>query len=558
MTNLAVEQSWTIPRPGETIAGKYVVDGLCGRGGLAVVLSALHAGLAQRVAIKMLLPEWAGDQEVVQRFVREGRAATRIKSEHVVRVFDVGTLESGAPYLVLEYLEGHNLDDVVAMWGSLPVSTAIDWVLQAAEAIAEAHAYGIVHRDLKPANLFLTQRADASACIKVLDFGLSKLTDPRMCDGGAKLTRPTDVMGSPHYMAPEQLRATRDVDARTDLWALGAVLHELLTGEPPFRGETMPELCATVLMQPPPRLSSLRADVPPEIEEAVLRCLEKDPSARFTSTAELARAVAPFGTELARSSCGRIERVLEVGGRTSELTPLPPRLLAPAAAQISWPTAPPMGMTSTSSGRVIFGSLLILTGLGVGAFLSLYALVHADEPHRAVAGVTAPQGTAQASPVAPANAATFGPSPAVLAGANAVASATTISTLPPTASPTPIPAATATSTPTVPAPATKTSTPAPLATTAAARGNGAGRAGSGPVVRTREPRAAPPRIRRAAASAALSTGTIVATSPMSQPADSSTPPPPRDDPPRVPPTTTEPQSENATEEPSDELFDHRK
>ena len=285
MTNRALEPSWTIPSPGDTLAGKYVVDGLCGRGGLAVVLSAMHAGLGQRVALKMLLPEWAGDRDVVQRFVREGRAATRIRSEHVVRVFDVGTLESGAPYLVLEYLEGHDLDEVLAMWGPLPVPTAIDWILQACEAIAEAHACGIVHRDLKPANLFLTQRADGSACVKVLDFGLSKLTDPRMCGASGKLTRPTDVMGSPHYMAPEQLRASSEADARADIWALGAVLHELLTTQPPFRGDTMPELCATVLTQPPARLSSLRENVAPELERAVLRCLEKDPNARFATAA---------------------------------------------------------------------------------------------------------------------------------------------------------------------------------------------------------------------------------------------------------------------------------
>src|SRR5262249_47545583 len=159
--------------------------------------------LDQRVALKILLPEWAGDPDVVERFLREGRAATRIKSEHVVRVFDVGTLESGAPFLVMEFLEGHSLDDVLATWGALPVPTAIDWVLQAAEAIGEAHTQGIVHRDLKPANLFLTRRADGSACIKVIDFGLSKLTDPRMSGASVKLTRPTDVMGSPHYMAPE-------------------------------------------------------------------------------------------------------------------------------------------------------------------------------------------------------------------------------------------------------------------------------------------------------------------------------------------------------------------
>jgi serine/threonine-protein kinase len=438
MTNRALEPSWTIPSPGETLAGKYVIDGLCGRGGLAVVLSAMHSGLGQRVAVKMLLPEWAGDRDVVQRFVREGRAATRIKSEHVVRVFDVGTLESGAPYLVLEYLDGHDLAEVLAMWGPLPVSTAIDWILQAVEAIAEAHAYGIVHRDLKPANLFLTQRADGSACVKVLDFGLSKLTDPGMCGSSAKLTRPTDVMGSPHYMAPEQLRAPCEADARADLWALGAVLHELLTTQPPFRGETMPEICATVLTQPPPRLSSLRENVAPELERAVLRCLQKDPNARFATAAELARALSPFGSEVARRSCARIERVLETGGRASQLTPLPARAADSLDGPSLWPNEANVRRHAASSPRMILGSLLILGGLGAGAFLWMYSSVHGDEQrapptavnatpptHSGAPSIATPSRTAIAAPNTTATLpATAAPNATATAPATAVSTAT--------------------------------------------------------------------------------------------------------------------------------------
>jgi serine/threonine-protein kinase len=396
MVKRAHDLKWTIPRPGESVAGKYVVEGLCGRGGLAAVLSAMHVGLDQRVAIKMLLPEWSDEPHVVERFLREGRAATRIRSEHVVRVFDVGSLESGAPYLVLEFLEGHNLDDVVGMWGPLPVPTTIDWVLQAAEAIAEAHSYGIVHRDLKPANLFLTRRADGSACIKVLDFGLSKLTDPNMEGAASKLTREHDVLGSPHYMAPEQLRATRDADTPADVWALGAVLHELLTGTTPFRGETMPELCATVLTQPAPPLSSLRSNVPPEVEAAVLRCLEKEPAARFANLAELARAIVPFGTSAARESCARIERVLEGGdARTSELS-LPPMSTEEPARISDWPSdahdPPRRGVASL---RPVFGALLLLSGMGAAALMWMYASVHAQEPPPRV-GATAPQPRASA------------------------------------------------------------------------------------------------------------------------------------------------------------------
>jgi serine/threonine-protein kinase len=391
MTPSPPELNWTIPSAGETIANKYVVEAPCGRGGLAVVLSAIHSGLDRRVAIKMLLPEWAGYPEVVERFLREGRAATRIKSEHVVRVFDVGTLECGAPYLVLEYLEGQNLDDVVTTWGPMPVPTAIDWVLQAAEAIAEAHAYGIVHRDLKPSNLFLTRRADGSACIKVIDFGLSKVTNPRMDDASKRLTRPTDVMGSPHYMAPEQLRATRDADARVDLWALGAVLHELITGEPPFRADTVPELCSIVLTQPAPPLSSLRANVPAAVEQAVLRCLEKDPRTRFATIAEVARAVAPFGTPTARASCERIERVLKGELSLSGMSLLPPMPSEPARTE-SWPSEERFDrrvLASPASAKVVVGSIFMLAGLGIGALMWMHASVHANDP-RDIGATAAP------------------------------------------------------------------------------------------------------------------------------------------------------------------------
>jgi len=433
MTDSAPRLEWTIPRSGDVIDGKYVVERACGRGGLAVVLSAMHAGLDQRMAIKMLLPEWAGDNEVIERFLREGRAATRIKSEHVVRVFDVGKHETGAPYLVLEFLEGHNLDDVLRMWGPLPVPTAVDWVLQAAEAIAEAHTYGIVHRDLKPANLFLTRRADGSACVKVIDFGLSKLTDPRMSGSSAKLTRPSDIMGSPHYMAPEQLRATCDADARADLWALGAVLHELLVGKPPFRGETVPEICATVLTQEPPRLTSIRASVPPPVENAVLRCLVKDPEARMANAAELARAIAPFGTSLARTSCARIERLLEGGGVVSDLSLLPPMTDERPPSLADWPSDPyAERLRGSSSMRVILGSVLLLGALGVTALMVMYDSVHEGERREGVA--------------------TMQPAPKVTGRATGTASATATA---PTAAAAPVPAPTAAP---VPAPDTASAT----------------------------------------------------------------------------------------------------
>jgi serine/threonine-protein kinase len=384
----APDQSWTIPSPGETIAGKYYVESTCGCGGLAVVLSAIQIGLDRRVAVKLLLPHWAHQADVVERFLREGRAATRIRSEHVVRVFDVGRLESGAPFLVLEYLEGNDLDAVLRQWGPLPVATAIDWVLQATEAIAEAHAHGIVHRDLKPANLFLTHRTDGTSCVKVIDFGLSKIADP--WSQPDKLTRPTDVMGSPHYMAPEQLRATCEADARADLWALGAVLHELISGRPPFYGATMAELCAAVLTEAPEPLSIGRPGVPAGVEQAVLRCLEKDPAARFASVAEFAQALAPFGSPGARGSCERIERVVGLSPRARDVSSLPP-LVYEGYAEADWPGGSEPASIDTptpalrargvpASPRIVAGSLLILSALGAASLMAMYASVHANDP----------------------------------------------------------------------------------------------------------------------------------------------------------------------------------
>ncbi len=301
-----------LPNVGDVLHGKYLVEGLLGVGGMAAVLAAKHLTLRERVAIKMLLPEWSGNPELAERFLNEGRAATKIRSEHVVRVLDVDEVD-GRPYLVLEYLDGVDLDRLVATEGPRPISEAVDFVLQACEAMAEAHLAGIVHRDLKPANLFLCHRADGSPCVKVLDFGISKITGGTVRESGLRSvgTAPTAVMGSPHYMSPEQMASSSNVDARADIWSLGAIFHELLAGEPPFQAETITGLCSRILKDPPPPLSRIRADVPAELEDVVFRCLEKEPSDRFPDVAEVARAFAPFGSAEAVASAERIARIFD-------------------------------------------------------------------------------------------------------------------------------------------------------------------------------------------------------------------------------------------------------
>jgi serine/threonine-protein kinase len=243
---------------GRVLAGKYRVERVLGQGGMGVVVAAHHIQLDERVAIKFLLPDAVANAEVVGRFVREARAAVRIKSEHVARVSDVGTLEGGEPYMVMEYLEGSDLAAWLLQRGALPVEQAVEFLLQASEAIAEAHALGIVHRDLKPANLFVVRRADGLWSVKVLDFGISKVTALDASGPDANFTRTSAVMGSPLYMPPEQMAASRNVDARADIWALGVILYELLSGHAPFAGETLPEVCMKIAIEPPPAIRSLQ------------------------------------------------------------------------------------------------------------------------------------------------------------------------------------------------------------------------------------------------------------------------------------------------------------
>ena len=292
-------------QPGEILAGKFEVERVLGAGGMGIVVAARHTQLDQRVALKFLLPVACEVPGAVARFLREGKAAARITSEHVARVMDTGVLEGGAPYLVMEYLEGSDLGELVQRRGRIPPEEAIDWVLQACEAIVEAHDLGIVHRDLKPANLFLSHRADGSPLVKVLDFGISKL------EGGSRsqLTSASVLMGSPRYMSPEQMLSAKDVDARTDVWALGVILYELVSGKAVWQADTMQGLCALIASAPAPSLLVEAPDAPPILADVIAHCLVKSRDERVASVADLALALEPIAPDSARTSIERIVRV---------------------------------------------------------------------------------------------------------------------------------------------------------------------------------------------------------------------------------------------------------
>jgi serine/threonine-protein kinase len=296
---------------GDVLAGKYRVEKVLGFGGMGVVVSAFRGDLEQRVAVKFLSEAAAERPDAAERFRREARAAAKIRSEHVARVLDVGTLDSGLPFMVMEFLEGNDIAEELRRLERLPIDEAVEFVLQAIEALAEAHAAGVVHRDLKPGNLFLARRADGSRRVKVLDFGISKALTGSSVEE-LSLTKTAALIGSPLYMAPEQMRSAKDVDTRADIWSLGAMLYEMLTGQPPYTGESIPQLCAALLHDDPIPLRQHRPEIPEGLEQAVLRCLMKDRDHRFPTVFELGRALLPFAHPDSRIHVERAERVLGV------------------------------------------------------------------------------------------------------------------------------------------------------------------------------------------------------------------------------------------------------
>jgi len=321
--------------PGEVLGGKYRIVELIGEGGMGYVMAATHVELGELVALKFLRPEALQFQELVGRFAREAQAAARIRSEHVARVYDVGTTPQGVPYIVMEHLQGRDLASLLETGTRISVETAVDYVMQACEGLASAHALGIVHRDIKPENLFLTTPAPgAPSVIKLLDFGISKadLTLPQP-QGSRAMAQTTTLLGSPRYMSPEQIRNSTQVDARADIWALGCVLYELLTGHPAYNAPSLMELGAAILGDDPVPVRVLASSVPAELDAIVTRCLQKRPQDRYHNIAELAAALLPYGPKRARMFAERCQSLLQC--------------IHPELAELSLPSISPPSSTKS-------------------------------------------------------------------------------------------------------------------------------------------------------------------------------------------------------------------
>lgn len=323
--------------PGDIIAGKYRVDHIIGQGGMGVVVSAMHIHLDERVAIKLLRPEGAYRTEASERFMREAKAAVKIKSQHVCKVLDVGIMPDNRPYMVMEYLEGRDLGEELERNGPLPEAVAVDYVLQACDALAEAHKRGIVHRDLKPSNLFLCKN-QKNPTIKLLDFGVSKFKDNSLLPNTQpSLTAEAALIGTPYYMSPEQIRSAKNVDERADVWALGVILYELISCRLPFDGTSATEVLAAICGDKPKQLRDACPAVSEDVSEIVGACLAKNLEERMPNVRELVRALAAVAPDKASTIDERLAGINVHATTGNYPAVVPPTTRGPISVRSSGP-----------------------------------------------------------------------------------------------------------------------------------------------------------------------------------------------------------------------------
>jgi len=442
-------------QPGDVLDGKYRIERLVGEGGMGQVLAATHLGLNQQVAIKIMLADKAADSDSVERFLTEARAVVMLKSSHIARVFDVAKTEAGLPYIVMELLDGKDLVTVLLESGALPYADAVDVILQACDALAEAHALGIIHRDLKPENFFLSRRRDGTPHVKLIDFGISKLgIEANSRSGRRVVTQENTVLGSPTYMSPEQVRNSKSVDERSDIWSVGVSLYELLTAAEPFGADSIPEIFVNVLTKTPAAPDQLVQEIPPDLSAIVMRCIEKDPAARFQSVGELASALFRFGTgkpssvaptwgegdrapDSQSSLVGRLGPATNPGFKVVTGIKIVPTPVDPMSPVASSPA--PMSVSATiaetpaKSGRgriaaIAFAAVVLLSASGAAAWWKLHHIAPptaaaAAPPSAVAAAPTLPEATPSAEPAPSASAASVASAASTSSSASPRASA---------------------------------------------------------------------------------------------------------------------------------------
>ncbi len=362
-------------KPGEILLGKYEVVSTLGVGGMGVVTLVRHQQLDELFAIKVLKPQFVTMDHTTARFLREARAAVKIRSVHGARIVDVGVFPGGSPYMVMEYLTGRDLATWIAQDGPLPPDLAVDFTLQSLEALAEAHALGIVHRDIKPANLFVTVLPGGTSCVKVLDFGISKASGFFGATPTGNATEPGALMGSPSYMSPEQFSSASTVDVRSDIWAVGATLFELLTGESAFTGSSLAQIYAAVVHEPLSPIRALRPEISEGLAHVVERCLAKDPADRYQNVGELAAALED---QLPASYSGRAQRIGRVVGmsglggsafdKAGEVSSSPPVAGTVPIALVRRSERRQRRMRALATGAVAAVGLALVVALGWGRF----------------------------------------------------------------------------------------------------------------------------------------------------------------------------------------------
>ena len=433
---LMVGEQRRIPCAGTVVAGKYLVERVLGVGGMGAVVAGHDLRDGRLVAIKFLLPQCADEPQLVVRFEREARATERLRSEHVRQMLEAGVDAAGNRYIVMEYLDGEDLRALVKREGPLDPRRAADYVAQACRALAEAHALGIVHRDLKPANLFLARAPDGGSVVKVVDFGVAKFESPNVAGDAQDMTAAELVLGSRHFMAPEQILSPRSVDGLADVWALGAILYYLLVGRTPFAAPTVDEVTLNLLCEPPHPLEELRPDLPPRLVAVVMRCLQRDRTRRYPNAIELLRALAPLAREARDDEEEAPRSVRGLMLRTQDLA----HIVLPSRPPSSRPRSPPP--RSSRSKRVSaprraapgaravsdlpLAAALTAAGLLALALLAVRlkqpidpvgaagaALVAVAEPPRPAPASPSATEAATASPVLPATTARPSPAPAL-------------------------------------------------------------------------------------------------------------------------------------------------